>query len=222
MGKYAPCIRPASTCPWRPRKRSSRQSQAERQRPHPKTQRQTSQHISHNQNIIIPSITYHGEVLERPGGLNVVQGLLQVNQLGLDLALGLLSVLHSLGLKGIDGLELTGNIVGGRLEVLELSLDVIDDGLVLQGVAVVVEVDGLGLLGKNLELAARIVVTLLEALESGGRLAAEAERAGHLGPVDFESGTALFNTGAVSGPKLPQSVGGGSAEPPFTYSCHYG
>lgn len=66
-----------------------------------------------------------------------------------------------------------------------------------------VEVDGLGLLGKDLNLAARIVVTLLEGLESGGRLAAEAERAGHLGPVDFESGAALFNIGTVSGSKFP-------------------
>lgn len=81
-----------------------------------------------------------------------------------------------------------------------MVLELVDDGLVLQDVAVVGEVDGLGLLGKELDLAARIVVTLLEGLEGGGCLTAETEGAGHLGPVDFESGTAL---GGVSNYFLP-------------------
>lgn len=59
------------------------------------------------------------------------------------------------------------------------------------------EVDGLGLLGQSLDLAARVVVTLLEGLEGGGGLATEAERAGDLDPVDLESGAALFGELAI-------------------------
>lgn len=166
--------------------------------------------------------TYHSEVFKRPSSLNVVQSLLQVNQLSLDLALSLLSALHSLGLKGIDSLNLTANIVGRRLEALEVALDLVNDGLVLQHVAVVGEVDGLRLLGKSLDLAARFVVTLLEGLQGGGRLAAEAERAGHLGPVEFESGTALnerlkladhISRHWASKMRLRGDI--------CTYSCHY-
>jgi hypothetical protein len=71
-------------------------------------------------------------------------------------------------------------------------LDLVDDGLVLQGLAVVREVDGLGLLGENSNLAAGIVVTLLESLQRRSGLAAKAQRAGDLGPVDFESGATLL------------------------------
>jgi hypothetical protein len=55
-------------------------------------------------------------------------------------------------------------------------LDLVDDGLVLQDAAVVGEVDGLGLLGQELDLAAGVVVALLEVLERSGGLAAKAER----------------------------------------------
>ena len=61
------------------------------------------------------------------------------------------------------------------------------------------EVDGLGLLGQNLDLAARIIVTLLKGLEGGGGLTAEAEGAGHLDPVDLESGAALWGVSEGSG-----------------------
>lgn len=83
------------------------------------------------------------------------------------------------------------DVVSGRLEALEVVLDLINDRLVLQDLAVVGEVDGLGLLGQHLNLAARIVVTLLEGLEGGGSLTAEAQRAGHLGPVKLEGSAAL-------------------------------
>lgn len=72
-----------------------------------------------------------------------------------------------------------------------MVLDLVDDGLVLEDVAVVREVNGLGLLGQDLDLAAGVIVALLEGLERSGGLAAEAERGGHLGPVDLESGAAL-------------------------------
>lgn len=72
-----------------------------------------------------------------------------------------------------------------------MVLDLIDDGLVLQDLAVVREVDGLGLLGKKLDLTAGVIVALLEGLQRGGGLTAEAEGGGHLGPVDLESGAAL-------------------------------
>lgn len=119
--------------------------------------------------------TYDSEVLEGTGGLNVLQGLLQVLQLGLNLTLGSLGVLNSLGLEGVDGLQLTVDIVGSGLEGLEVVLELIDDGRVLQDAAVVAEVNGLGLLGQDLDLAASLVVALLESLERGGGLAAEAE-----------------------------------------------
>lgn len=134
---------------------------------------------------------YNSEFIEGTGGLDVLKGLLEVAEFSLNLALGLLSALDSLGLEGINGLQLAGNIVGGGLEVLELVLDLVDDGLVLQNAAVTGEVDGLRLLGKELNLAARIVVTLLESLQRGSGLAAEAEGAGRLDPVDLESGATL-------------------------------
>lgn len=132
----------------------------------------------------------HSELIEWPGGLDVLEGLLKAAELGLNLALGLLSALNSLGLESLDSLQLTGNIVGGGLEGLELVLDLVDNGLVLQDLAVVGEVDGLGLFGQKLNLATGIVVPLLESLERGSGLAAEAERAGHLDPVNLKSGAA--------------------------------
>lgn len=119
--------------------------------------------------------TYDSEVLEGTSGLDVLQGLLQVLQLGLNLTLGSLGVLNSLGLEGVNGLQLAADIVGNGLEGLEVVLELVDDGLVLQDAAVVAEVNGLGLLGQDLNLAASLVAALLESLEGGGGLAAEAE-----------------------------------------------
>jgi hypothetical protein len=136
--------------------------------------------------------TYDSEVLEGTGSLDVLEGLLEVNKLGLNLALGLLGVLDGLGLESIDGLQLAADIVGSGLEGLEVVLDLVDNSLVLEGLAVVGEVDGLGLLGQDLDLAAGIIIALLESLQGGGGLAAQTEGAGHLGPVDLESGAALL------------------------------
>lgn len=138
-----------------------------------------------------PSKTYHGELVEGSGGLNVLQGSLEVLELEVDLLLGSLGVLDGLDLESIDGLELAGEIVGGGLEVLESLLDLVNDGLVLEDAAVVGEVDGGRLLAELLHLAAGVLVARLEGLEGGDGLAAQAERGGHLGPVELEGGAAL-------------------------------
>ena len=137
--------------------------------------------------------TYDSEVLEGTSSLDVLESLLQVLQLDLNLALGSLGVLNSLGLESVNGLQLAADIVRSGLEGLEVVLDLVDDGLVLQDAAVVAEIFGLGLLGQDLDLAAILIVALLEGLEGGSVLAAEAERGRHLGPVDLESGAALFS-----------------------------
>lgn len=144
-----------------------------------------------------PANTHHSEVLERPGGLDVLEGLLQVLQLGVDLALGLLGALDGLGLVGLNGLDLAADVVLLDLEAVELLLDVVDDGGVLEHAAVVREVDLLRLLGQDLNLAARVVVALLEGLQGLGGGAAEAEFGAQVGPVDLGGGAALF--GCVSG-----------------------
>jgi hypothetical protein len=70
--------------------------------------------------------------------------------------------LESLRLECLDRLNLPAHIVCLGLEGVELLLDIVDDGLVLEDAAVVLEVDGLRLLGEDGNFAARIVVTLLE------------------------------------------------------------
>lgn len=54
------------------------------------------------------------------------------------------------------------------------------------------EVDGGGLLAKDLDLAAGVLVALLESLEGGDRLATQAEGRGHFSPVELEGGASLF------------------------------
>lgn len=76
-----------------------------------------------------------------------------------------------------------------------MVLELVDDSLVLQDAAVVGEVDLLGSLGEDLNLAAGIVIALLEALEGGRGLAAEAQGAGDLDPVDLECGATLYGQG---------------------------
>ena len=130
--------------------------------------------------------TYNSEVSKWPGILNVLQCLLKVAQLLVDNALGLLCALDGLGLESLNRLDLPSYIVCLGLESVKLLLDVVDNGLVLEDAAVVVEVDGLGLFGENGDFATRIVVALLEGLEGGGGLALEAELGAQLGPVELE------------------------------------
>jgi hypothetical protein len=54
------------------------------------------------------------------------------------------------------------------------------------------EVDGLGLLGQERDFAARVVVALLEGLQSRGGLASDPELRAELGPVELEGGAALL------------------------------
>ena len=77
------------------------------------------------------------------------------------------------------------------LEGAKLLLDGVDDGLVLEDAAVVLEVDRLRLLREDRHFAARIVVALLEGLQGGGRVAFEAQLRAELGPVELEGGAAL-------------------------------
>lgn len=138
-----------------------------------------------------PGNTYHSEILKGSGGFDVLQCGGQILQLQINTALGFLRVLHGLGLKGLNGLDLPGNIVGRGLEGAEVLLDLINDGLVLQERAVVREIDGLWLLREGLHAATGVITALLESLQGGGCLATETERAGHLGPVEFEGCAAL-------------------------------
>lgn len=131
-------------------------------------------------------LTYHSELIEWSGRLDVCQGLLQVLQLSINLALGLLGALHGLCLESLDSLDLSLNIVLLWLESVELLLDIVDDVLVLQYLAVLREVHGLGLLGKDLNATARIVVALFEVGKGGGSVTSEAELRAKVGPVDFE------------------------------------
>lgn len=133
-----------------------------------------------------------GKVVERPGVLDVLQCLLEVGELLVDDGLGLLGALDGLGLESLDGLDLPVYVVGLGLVGAELLLDVVDDGLVLEDGAVVGEVDGLGLLGEDGDLAAGVIVALLERLEGGSGVATEAELLAKLGPVELEGCAALL------------------------------
>ena len=132
------------------------------------------------------------EVRERPGVLDVLQGLLEIAELLVDNGLGLLGALDGLGLESLDGLDLPVYVVGLGLEGVELLLDVVDDGLVLEDGAVVREVDVLGLLGEDGDLAAGVIVALLERLEGSGGVSLETELLGQLGPVELEGCAALL------------------------------
>lgn len=138
-----------------------------------------------------PSNTYDSEIFKRPRLLNVLQRLLQIPQLLINHTLRLLCRLNSLSLEALNSLDLPVHIVRLGLESLELLLDVIDDGLVLEDRSVVGEVHALRLLGEDLKFPAGVVVALLEGLEGGGGLASETELCAEALPVDFECGTAL-------------------------------
>ena len=135
--------------------------------------------------------THDGQVLEWSGLLNVLQCLLQVLELNIDVGLCLLGGLDGLGLESVNGLDLAVDVVLLGLESVEMLLNVVDDGRVLEDTAVVGEVDGLLLLLKLGELAAGVVVALLEGSERGGGLALERELLGELGPVELGGCVAL-------------------------------
>lgn len=146
---------------------------------HPGIQISPVRPISHRAN------TYNSEILERPGLFNVLQCLVQILQFLVDDALRLLGALDSLCLESLNGLHLPLNIVCGWLESLELLLDIVDDGLVLEDSAVVSEIDGGGLLLELLNLSAGVVVALLECNEGVGCAAFETKLGTEFGPVQF-------------------------------------
>ena len=76
-----------------------------------------------------------------------------------------------------------------------MSFDLVDYPRVVEGAAIVLEVDGLRLRAQQVDFAARVIVALFEGLEGGCRLAFEAEGGGDFGPVEFQGGGAL---GSVS------------------------
>ena len=118
--------------------------------------------------------------------LNVGEGLLEILQLQADLLLGGLGVLDGLDLESLDGLDLAVDVVGGGLEGGEALLDLVDDGLVFEGRAVVGEVDGGRKVLEGRDLAAGILVALLEGLEGGNGLSPQVEGGRDLGPVELE------------------------------------
>ena len=78
------------------------------------------------------------------------------------------------------------------LERAELLLQVGDDVLVLKDRLVLREVDGLGLLRQDLDLAARVIVALLEVGEGICRVASQAEFGAKVGPVDLQGSRTLW------------------------------
>ena len=72
-----------------------------------------------------------------------------------------------------------------------MAFDLVDYAGVVEGAAVLLEVDGLGLRLEEVEFAARVVVALFEGLEGSCRLTFEAEGGGDFGPVEFQGGGAL-------------------------------
>jgi hypothetical protein len=113
-------------------------------------------------------------------------------KLRVDLTLGGLSVLSSGSLEGIDGGEDLGDIVGGGLEFLVRGLNLVDHSLVIEETAVVREVDLLGSVLEGSNLAAGILVALLEGLQLSRRLAFQAQGGGDTGPIDFEGSASLL------------------------------
>lgn len=152
--------------------------------------------------------THHSQVLKRPSFLDILQRFLQILKLHINPALGLLRALHSLRLESLDGLDLAVDIVLLDAVALELLLDVVDDGGVLQDLAVVREVDVLRLLAEHLHAAAGIVIALLEGGERLCGAAFEAELGADSGPVVCEYTCAFRDD---DGGVLPIDLEGGAA-----------
>lgn len=128
-----------------------------------------------------------GELVKGSGSLNVGESGLELGELLLDGGGGLLGVGDGLGLESLNGLELLGDVVGDWGERLIRSLDLVDNGLVLEGLAVEGEVDVGGLGAELVDGLDGVVVALAEALEAGDGAAGEAEGGDDLGPVNLNS-----------------------------------
>jgi hypothetical protein len=126
-----------------------------------------------------------GGLVPRSGALDVAQGLLQTAELDLHLLLGLFGVAGGDLFEFVDGSQLLGDVVAGRLEGLEVALDLVDHGLVLQQRPVVAKVDRLGLFGQRLDLAAGVIVAFLEGGQGAGGVAAKSELGAEFAPVEL-------------------------------------
>lgn len=85
--------------------------------------------------------TYNSQILKTPRALNILQRPLQILQLLLHNPLRLLRTLHSRRLERLNGLDLPSNIDLLDSKVLEGLFHLVDDALVLEQGAVVLEVD---------------------------------------------------------------------------------
>ena len=95
-----------------------------------------------------------------------------------------------------------------RLEGIEMLLDFINNGLILQDRTVVCKVDFGGLLGELGYSTTGILVALLEGLEGRDSLAAKTEGGGDFGPVELQRCTSLErNRLAVIEPEGDESSG---------------
>ena len=121
------------------------------------------------------STAYLCQLLKRPRILNILQCLLQRSQFGIHGNLCLFRVLNRFCLKRLNGLDLPCDIVGLGLETLDLLLNLVDDGLVVDLGSVRSEVDGGRKVGENLDLPSGVVVTLFEGCEGSSGLALQAE-----------------------------------------------
>jgi hypothetical protein len=75
-------------------------------------------------------------------------------------------ITNSCSLEGLDGLDVRIHIISNGLEVLEDLFSLVNDGLVLQDGAVVIEVDGAGEAGVGTLETLSLAMTFTESLES--------------------------------------------------------
>ena len=89
--------------------------------------------------------THNSQILKGSRRLDILQRRLQFPQLPIHPRLRLLRALHSLHFKRFNGFDLPSHIVRSWFEGFEVTFDLVDDSSVVEGAAVVLEVDGLGL-----------------------------------------------------------------------------
>lgn len=95
---------------------------------------------------------------------------------------------YSLGLEGVNSLELSLDIVGDGLEVVKNLLGLVDNVLVLENALVVGKVDGGGLLLELGESSSGVLVPLPESRDLGDGVLAQAKVGADLGKIDSGPG----------------------------------
>lgn len=89
--------------------------------------------------------THNSQILKGSRRLDILQRRLQFPQFPIHPRLRFLRALHSLHFKGLDGFDLPPHIVGSWFEGFEVTFYLVDYSSVVEGAAVALEVDGLGL-----------------------------------------------------------------------------